>query len=97
MALVRIDTDGLQRNINSMHGYIRRLESLTIDMNKLLADISGSWEGKASEAYIGAMKDRLWKAQQMRGVLEAFVGYMETAKREIESLDDECASRIRDC
>lgn len=97
MANIRIDTDGLQNNITSMRSYSSELDSLIAQTEALLGQISSSWEGAASTAYVAAMRDRLEKAREMKGVLEEFTSYMEEAKSKFSSRDQDSASSIQGC
>lgn len=97
MADIRIDTDGLERNISDMNGYISELESLINRTITLLSAIKSGWEGKACEAYIMTMQTRVQKAQQMIKVLQEFKSYMENAKQTFIEQDQTSASQIRGC
>lgn len=97
MANIRIDTDGLDKNITDMRSYINDLDNLTQETQNLLAQIRSSWEGASSEAYTNAMQQKLKKAQQMKQVLQEFLSYMESARSKFSTRDRESAHSIRAC
>ena len=95
MARIKIDPETLSASSKKIAAQISELEAYNGKLNTLLEEIHTKWTGQASNKYYNLMLSYKKKAEHMVNVLIAFKKYADTAVNHFESLDQECANRIR--
>lgn len=95
MPRIKIDPEILRASSSKIASQISELNAYNGKLNGLLEDIHTKWQGDASNKYYNLMLNYSKKAKHMESVLAAFKKYSDTAVNKFESLDQECANRIR--
>lgn len=95
MARIKIDPEILRASSSKIASLTSELNGYNSKLNSLLEDIHTKWRGNASNKYYNLMLTYKQKATHMENVLAAFKKYSDTAVNKFESLDQECANRIR--
>lgn len=97
MAKIKADVAALLANKAEIDKKASELQSLNSNLNALLSDIEGSWDGEASDRYIDKMREHKKKAEQMVEVLQEFSSYIQEAATRFEQRDRESAAKIKGC
>lgn len=95
MAHIKIDFDGLTQQASLLNNYAQSYESLNSRMNALTQQISSSWEGESSKAYLEMMQKYYQQSQKIVGIINAFRGYATGASNDFDDVDRRCAGLIR--
>lgn len=95
MAHIRINYDGLNQQASAMKAAIQTYEGLNGRMTNLTEQISSSWVGESSRAYVEMMGKYSRQAKEMSQIMQEFLKYTTTALTDFSEVDRRCASRIR--
>lgn len=95
MANIRIDTDGLASGSKTLEMRLADYRGCLSQLDSIIAQISETWEGQASVAYITKITVQKNQFERMIEVLEEFIKYTNKANYEFSSLDESAAERIR--
>ena len=95
MAIIKIDPEILKSASTQIASQTTELNGFNSKLNTLLEEIHEKWKGDSSNKYYNLMMMYKQKATHMENVLTAFKKYSDTAVSKFETLDNECASKIR--
>lgn len=95
MGRIRVDTDALRNYTGTLNGRISEYEALTARLEALNANIQASWRGNSKDAFGAMMAGYMDQAKNLEEILSAFRNYVQNAADQFETVDAECASRIR--
>lgn len=95
MGRIKVEIDNLRSYISNLNGRINAYESLNVRMESLNSSILATWKGDAKNAFDSMMTGYMEQAKQLGGILTLFKGYAQDAVEKFESIDAECAARIR--
>lgn len=95
MARITINFDGLTQQATTLGALTQNYETLNARMKNMSDIISTSWKGEASTAYQTLMTKYYSQAVKLVEILNAFRGYATQATTDFESLDNSCATMIR--
>ena len=89
MGRIKVNSDVLRGYAGTLNGRISEYEALAARMAALNDNIQASWQGDAKIAFSNMM------ATYLQQILVQFRDYAQTAADRFESVDTECAQRIR--
>ena len=95
MSRITLDLDALQSSSASMASYIAELNSLCLRLNTQAANMTASWQGESSKAFLAMMTDYASRAQKTTQVLDAYKRYVDMAVQRFSDIDSMGAARIR--
>ncbi len=95
MARIKIDPEILRSASSKIANQSEALTGFNTKLNGLLEEIHTTWTGPSSNQYYNLMLSYKKRADHMVNILHAFKKYSDTAVNKFESLDKECANRIR--
>ena len=95
MPRIRIDTDALQRCSANLQTQIGMFGDFNNRLTGLIGNITSSWEGEACTAYHEMMTAYSGLASRWTGILSQYLDYIQQAQQRFETMDNQCASRIR--
>ena len=95
MAHIRIDYDGLAQQSSALKEYASTYESLCSRMKNMSDQISIAWEGEAAEQFARLMEQYQQQGRSVIEIIRTIQGYADTASNSFQSVDQECASLIR--
>lgn len=95
MARIKIDPEILRSASSKIASQTTELNTYNSKLGNLLEEIHTKWKGNSSNKYYNLMLTYKQKAMHMEKILAAFKKYSDTAVNKFETLDQECASRIR--
>lgn len=95
MGRIKVDIDALRNYVSTINGHISEYEALNSRMEALNASISASWKGDAKDSFETMMSGYLGQTKQLSEILSTFRNYAQDAANKFESIDTECAGRIR--
>lgn len=95
MGRIKIDVDSLRTYVSTINGRISEYEALNGRMDALNSSIGASWKGDAKGAFETMMSGYLQQTKQLGEIMVTFRTYAQDAADRFESVDAECASRIR--
>lgn len=93
--IIEIKKTLLRQKARELAGRAQELTALNNKLEALIGDISGSWDGNASAAWVNSVRAYEEKAVAMVEVLEEFQGYANQAADQFEEEDTEAASIVR--
>lgn len=94
MSKLIINTDGLIQNANTLAKRLQELQRLNSQLENLIHNIEGSWEGRASKAYVHMMQRYLNQGLQLERVLLEFINYAKSASERFQNSDKSAATKI---
>lgn len=94
MAKIRLDDGALKKDSKNLSNRIIEFDELSNRLGGLLNDISSSWTGEASDAYVAKMYKQLEKVKKMRNVTETYKGYVDKALSDMLDLDEKLSEKI---
>lgn len=92
---IKIDYDGLAQQSAALKNYSASYENLCSRMSALSGQIGSSWEGKASAAFTEMMQKYVQQGRILKEIIDAMGGYADEAGETFQTLDQQCASEIR--
>ncbi len=95
MGRIKVELDNLRSYISNLNGRINEYEALNARMESLNSSILATWKGDAKNAFDSMMTEYIEQAKQLGGILTLFKSYAQDAVEKFESVDTECATRIR--
>lgn len=95
MGRIRVDTGALRSYTGTLNGRISEYEALTARLEALNTNIQASWKGSSRDAFGAMMATYLEQAKNLEEILSTFRNYVQNAADQFETVDAECASRIR--
>ena len=95
MSRITLDLDALQSSSASIASYIGELNNLCLRLNTQTANMTASWQGDSSKAFLAMMTNYASRAQNTSQVLDAFKRYVDTAVERFSEIDNSGAARIR--
>ena len=95
MGRIKVNSDVLRSYAGTLNGRISEYEALAARMAALNDNIQASWQGDAKIAFSNMMATYLQQISQLQQILVQFRDYAQTAADRFESVDTECAQRIR--
>lgn len=95
MPVIKIDPEILADSSKKIGAQITELNGFNIKLNALIEEIHEQWKGNASNKYYNLMLTYKQRATQMENILATFKKYADTTVNKFQTLDQECASRIR--
>ena len=95
MPVIKIDPEILSSASKQIATQITELNGFNGRLNALIDEIHDKWKGDASNKYYNLMLSYKQKAVQMESILAKFKQYADTTVNKFQTLDQECASYIR--
>lgn len=95
MANIRIDYDGLAQQASVLKGYASTYESLCARMKNISDQVASGWEGQAANAFTENMTGYLRQGSVISEIIQTVQGYADDTSNSFQTVDQECASLIR--
>ena len=95
MGRIRIDPDSLRTYVATLNGRVSEFEALSSRMDSLNDSINSSWTGSAQVSFANLMDNQRQQLAKLVNILTQFSGYAQDTADRFETLDQECAQRIR--
>lgn len=94
MANIKINFDGLDKNVSALNSKLSTYNELLGKMTQMRQTVSSSWEGKAAESWNNIMEQYIAKSNRYVDVISGFIQYVKSVSSEFSQLDSECANNI---
>lgn len=91
----RVEIDSLRNYANIIEGRISEYQALNSKMAAMKDTVIATWQGEASEAFNELMGNYVVDAEKLVEILTEFKNYAQKAADLFDSVDMECASKIR--
>lgn len=95
MSDIKIDYDGLSQASASLKNYAAAYDSLCARMKSMSDQISATWEGNASRAFVEMMQKYQKQGLLIKDIIATIEGYAQMTGSDFQAVDQECAARIR--
>lgn len=95
MAHIRIDYDGLAQQSAALKNYASTYEGLCTRMKNMSDQIAATWDGQAANSFSTMMQKYLQQGRIITEIIQEIQGYADTTSNQFQSVDQECASLIR--
>lgn len=95
MGRIRVNTDNLRSYANTLTGRIGEYDSLITRMEALNQNIHATWKGEAQLRFSEMMDQYIRQTRELSEILSQFRDYAQQTADKFETVDAECASRIR--
>lgn len=95
MAKIRIDTAALDCGAKALDIRISDYRNCLSQLDGIISQITDTWEGQASQAYIAKMLVERQNFEKIIEILQEFINYANRANYDFGNLDDASAQRIR--
>ena len=91
----RVEIDSLRNFASTIDGRIQEYETLNDRMASMKDSIIASWKGESSDAFGEMMGNYVVQAGKLVEILTEFKNYAQKAADLFDSVDNECAAKIR--
>ena len=95
MAHIKIDTDALLQQAQNINKHSQTYATLGSRVNSLTGQMTASWKGEASTAYLEMMQRYMQQGEYMKSVLETFSKLATEVANDMLETDQKSAAAIR--
>ncbi len=95
MSKIKVNPGALKENANALLKQINNIEQEQEKLIRLIAEISESWEGAASEALVNKIRKEIDSSKKVIKILQEYHTYIKTAIDKFENSDKKAANKIR--
>lgn len=90
MATLKADIEKLDEALNILYEILPQFDDLRYDVNNIASELNSTWEGAASDYFIGKLRNHIRPLHDTQKALEYFMEYAADAKYNMQKLDEIC-------